>query len=404
MISGNIFDNYVLIAFIILNIILIGGVPSELKLVNVIFRHGDRTPDNNGREMFPDDPYINYSFYPTGLGQLTVDGKKHEYRLGKFLRFRYNDFLDNLYTPKLVVARSSDFERTKMSLQLVLASLFPPTSVQRWNPVLNWQPIPTSYTPRIDDNIILADECPQYLDEYNRIVNSPQGQAKINQFKGLMDNLTKLTGKKIKTLEDLYFLYQTFAAESSLKLPLPEWAYDYFPYGALFGGIVAFYNISNFTPLTRRLYAGPMIRSMTDNMIAAQNPTAAPKTKVYLYSGHETNIASMLHAFGVYKPHVPEYSSAVILELQQIGQEYYVKLVYYRGIPPTVKDLQIPGCDILCPFDKYLDLIEDLIPSDEEMICDKRQTPSYAGTEYPAGLQNILENLIKRSAIKENIQ
>lgn len=37
-----------------------------------VFRHGDRTPDNNGREMFPKDPYINYSFYPTGLGQLTL--------------------------------------------------------------------------------------------------------------------------------------------------------------------------------------------------------------------------------------------------------------------------------------------------------------------------------------------
>lgn len=37
-----------------------------------IFRHGDRTPDNNGREMFPNDPYINYSFYPIGLGQLTT--------------------------------------------------------------------------------------------------------------------------------------------------------------------------------------------------------------------------------------------------------------------------------------------------------------------------------------------
>jgi len=69
-----------------------------------------------------------------------------------------------------------------------------------------------------------------------------------------------------------------------------------------------------------------MIRDMTDNMIAAQNPTAASNTKIYLYSGHETNIAGMLHAFGVYKPHVPEYSSAVILELQQIDQEYYVKV------------------------------------------------------------------------------
>lgn len=70
-----------------------------------------------------------------------------------------------------------------------------------------------------------------------------------------------------------------------------------------------------------------MIRVMTDNMIATQNPTAAPKTKIYLYSGHETNIASMLHAFDVYEPHVPEYSSAFILELQQIQQEYYVKVI-----------------------------------------------------------------------------
>lgn len=71
-----------------------------------------------------------------------------------------------------------------------------------------------------------------------------------------MGNLTKLTGKKIETLEHLYFLYQTFMAEFSLGLPLPEWAYDYFPYGQLFDGIVASYNISNFTPLIRRLFAG----------------------------------------------------------------------------------------------------------------------------------------------------
>jgi len=396
MVSCYIFHNYLSIALISLNAILIAAVPPELKLVQVLFRHGDRTPDN-GREMFPNDPYVNYSFYPTGLGQLTVEGKKREYRLGKFLRLRYNDFLGSLYQPGLVVARSSDFDRTKMSLQLVLAALFPPRSVQRWNPLLNWQPIPMLYTPRVDDNIILADECPQYLDEYNKILNSPEGKAKIDQFKDLMSNLTKLTGKEVKTVEDLYLLYQTFLAESSLGLIIPEWAYDYFPYGPLLDGIVALYNISNFTPYMRKLYNGPMIRAMTDNMIAAQDPTS--KTKIYLYSGHETNVAGMLHAFGVYRPHVPEYSSAIILEWQEIEQEYYVKLLYYQGIPPTVKELKIPGCDILCPFDKYLDLIEDLIPSDEEMFCDKRQTPSYAGTEYPAGLQNIMYNLIKRSTI-----
>lgn len=65
---------------------------------------------------------------------------------------------------------------------------------------------------------------------------------------------------------------------------------------------------------------------MIDNMIAAQNSINAPPTKIYLYSGHESNIAALLHAFNVYEPHVPEYSSAIILELHQIGTEYYVKV------------------------------------------------------------------------------
>lgn len=402
MISCRVFINYLSVAsVIILNALLITAVQPELKLVNVVFRHGDRTPDNNGREMFPKDPYINYSFYPTGLGQLTIEGKRREHRLGQILRFRYNDFLGSLYKPKLVVARSSDFERTKMSLQLVLAGLFPPISVQRWNSHLNWQPIPTSYMQRVDDNLILTDECPQYLNEYNRVLILPEVQAKIYQFNDLMSNLTKLTGKKMQTLFDLYFLYHTFVAESSLGLPLAEWAYDYFPYGPLFDAIVAQYDISSFTPLLRRLFAGPLIRAMTDNMIAEQNMNS--DTKIYLYSGHETNIASLLQAFGVYEPHVPEYSSAIIMELQEINQEFYVKLLYYQGIPPTIKELQIPGCDVLCPFDKYLDLIEDLIPSDDEMICDKRQTPDFANIEYPAGLQKVMYDLIKSSGINRNV-
>jgi len=70
---------------------------------------------------------------------------------------------------------------------------------------------------------------------------------------------------------------------------------------------------------------GPLIHSITKNMIAVQNLNP-PNTKIYLYSGHETNIASLLHAFNVYKPHVPEYSSAIILELYLFGKEHYVKV------------------------------------------------------------------------------
>jgi hypothetical protein len=77
------------------------------------------------------------------------------------------------------------------------------------------------------------------------------------------------------------------------------------------------------------------------------------------------------------------------------------QLLYYQGIPPIIKEFRIPGCEELCPFDKYLDLIEDLIPSDDEMICDKRQTPDFANIEYPAALQNTIYNLIKNNIQEE---
>lgn len=53
-------------------------------------------------------------------------------------------------------------------------------------------------------------------------------------------------------------------------------------------------------------------------------------TKIYLYGGHETNIATLLHAFNVYEPHAPEYSSAVILELLHQNNQDYVKVSVYK--------------------------------------------------------------------------
>lgn len=62
---------------------------------------------------------------------------------------------------------------------------------------------------------------------------------------------------------------------------------------------------------------------MLNNMKAAQTSS---DTKIYLYSGHETNIATLLHAFNVYQPHVPEYASAVILELLEQDKQYYTRV------------------------------------------------------------------------------
>lgn len=72
------------------------------------------------------------------------------------------------------------------------------------------------------------------------------------------------------------------------------------------------------------------------------------KRKMNLYSGHETNIGSMLNVLNVYKPHLPNYSSAVILELLQTNQTYYVKVLNFKTI--RLKHLSVNIFNIIIVF------------------------------------------------------
>ncbi|KAI4503664.1 hypothetical protein M0802_001067 [Mischocyttarus mexicanus] len=347
----------------------------ELKLLNVVFRHGDRTPANN--EKYPNDPYLNYDFYPMGRGQLTKTGMLNEYRLGEYLRKRYDNYLGSIYFPNKLHSISSDYDRTKASLQLVLAGLFPPKGIHIWNSELNWQPIPTKYIPKLNDNLFLADECPRYLDEYNKVLASAEFKKEYSQYEDLIAELIKYTGKNISTPVDISSLYHSLMATRSMGLPLPGWTKPLFPYGRLHKAAIFSYKASNYNKLLRKLYGGNLLKEFIKNMVGYVNGTSIKEKKLFLYSGHEINIACLLYSLNIYEPHVPEYSSSIITELLYREGIYYVKVLYYLGIPPQLKVFQIPGCEDPCPLNKFLQLTIDDIPSDEEMVCDKTKTSDY---------------------------
>nr|XP_034186973.1 venom acid phosphatase Acph-1-like [Osmia lignaria] len=376
-------------------IICVATVEAELEVVSVLFRHGDRTPDDSNDEKYPNDPYLDYDFYPMGRGQLTNQGKRREYTLGRFLRMKYGRFLKDLYTQETVIGVSSEYDRTKMSLQLVLAGLFPPNREQKWNLMLNWQPIPTNYIRRYEDNLFLPEDCPLYANEYDRVLESPEGRKALSKYSDLMKNLTEWSGKNISTPWDMYYLYHTLMAEYSMDLTLPDWAYTVFPNGDLWNGTVFAYDAASFTPLLRRINGGAYLREVTKTMLNFITDRVENERKMYLYSGHESNVAAVMQSLRVYYPHVPEYSSALILELHKIDNEYYVKILNYLGIPSKIIELQIPGCEKLCPFDKYLELMEDVLPSDDEIICNKGITKDYANYKSNEELDLTKYNLIR---------
>ncbi|KAK0162782.1 hypothetical protein PV327_006528 [Microctonus hyperodae] len=343
----------------------------EVVFLNVLFRHGDRTPDN-GHESFPNDPYKNYNYDPAGVGGLTLTGKKREYQLGSELRRQYSHFLGDTYKPSMVLGRSTDYIRTKMSLLLVLSALYPPKGEQIWNHELKWQPMPITYSPAKNDILLASDECPLYLEELERVRNSKDVQTQLDKFRPLMKNLTYWTGKKIESSRDMYNLYNTLMAEYSMGFVLDEWTSNIFPHGQLRDGIILDYNIASYNTKLRRLFGGMLLRNITDTMYDIVHKKMKNERKIHLFSAHESNVAALLITLGVYEPHVPEYTSSIIIELlRNKNDRYYVRVRYYLGIPSVMKEIRIPGCDINCPFEEFVYLLQDVISLDEDMHCPR---------------------------------
>ncbi|XP_046602438.1 venom acid phosphatase Acph-1-like isoform X4 [Neodiprion lecontei] len=352
----------VLLGFVSLASFFVDSSARELKMIQVMFRHGDRAPTTAVKEIYPLDPYANETWYPEGWGGLTNVGKRRAYELGLFLRSRYGDWLGNEYLNQTSQFRSSNVDRVIMSAQLLAAGLYPPHKIQRWDPMLNWQPIPVHL---ISDskNILysLKFTCPKH-------VGTKVGQQEANE------------------------IYEQLYAEMGEHVKLPEWTEEIFPNGKLrdvagYDYVIQSYNKSmiqlnggsyvqnailpgvSAALIVTRVFSGQWIREWLENVDNYLNGSSLSGNQIgYFYGGHEYNLASILAALGVFKPHVPYYSSAVIFELSKIDDEHFVKVLYRnRG---NLMKIHLPDCQSFhCPLDTFRELYSDVILDDPYTYC-----------------------------------
>lgn len=114
-----------------------------------VWRHGDRTPS----VLIPSDVDNNITTWKLGLGELTSKGLAQQFCLGKFLRKRYDGFLQREYSPFEIYYRSSDYNRTLTSAQANAAGLFPANGSEQFLPNLKWRPIPVHTIPKYLDKV-----------------------------------------------------------------------------------------------------------------------------------------------------------------------------------------------------------------------------------------------------------
>ncbi|XP_044258836.1 venom acid phosphatase Acph-1-like [Tribolium madens] len=338
---------------------LIDGKTSTLELVHVLFRHGDRTPDRH--VIYPKDPHINETYYPFGFGQLTNAGKRKQYLLGKALHKRYKKFLGT-YTLNTIDARSTDYNRTKMSLQLVLASLFPPEKELIWEKNLHWQPIPFNYF-HLDDDYVLGDpfkNCKRYKNSYNNFLNSLDGQKLFEQYSDIKKYIIDNSGSNFtsKKMADMYF---TLTTEQENGLVLPAWTEKVYP-KVLSDLTHLEYFLSTANTELKKLASGFLLKKIIYDSEQKIKNMLHQRKRMFIYSAHEYNIAHLMYLLGIYYPHVPPYGSYMLIEIHNIKGIRIVKVFYqdYRTEKP--KRMKLPNCNNFCRFERFVNLYKKYLP------------------------------------------
>ncbi|XP_071949934.1 prostatic acid phosphatase-like isoform X1 [Antedon mediterranea] len=351
--------------------IVYGKSDDKLLLVNVLYRHGDRSPTC----AYPNDKYKE-DYWPQGFGQLTQIGMNRQYDLGKFLRTRYDDFLNETYKRSQFVVRSTDVDRTLMSAQCNLAGLYPPVGHQKWNPELPWQPIPVHDVPISEDYVLRTDgvNCPLYNKLYEDVLNSPEVKKLNEDNKKFLENVSKNAGyNKTLKISEIWHLYDPVFVERMNNLTEPGWLTD---------GV--FTNITHLADIGManlfkgkdigKLKGGNLVQLMTENM---NNKTKDEdsKMKFYMYSAHDTTLAAFLSALQIYNGFQPPYATCVGVELWKNSKmEPYVKIWYRNDSTTEPYDLSIPGCNITCSFNDFKALTKDILPGDIKKACQLSST------------------------------
>lgn len=357
---------------------------TEVKFVQTLFRHGDRTPVRS----YPNDPYNETTWEKYGgFGQLTQTGMKQHYDFGRFIRARYTDFLNKFYNRNNIKVFSTDIDRTLMSAYSLLNGLYMPIDYQVWNENVNWQPIPVHTTNSDNDKIFYGAACPRMKQLKNKVENSAEYQKLNNEYQDLFDIIDKNSGCGFKSgcahmnLDDEWKIGNCLFVEKTQGLKLPEWIAPY--YERLIRSLNLGFYFMHRLPEMAKLTSGGLLNDMRTNIlnrILMKNST----DQIRLYSGHDTyvnGLARLLNLTTYNKVSQPPYASAITLELRkEMNKENYFVQVFFKNNtgdePIHFHNMKIHGCDMLCPIDKFMEITENMIVDDFPNACEFQATSS----------------------------
>ncbi|KAJ0172519.1 hypothetical protein K1T71_011658 [Dendrolimus kikuchii] len=380
---------YCLLLCFVANANVLHGNPSSNDILNdqqllfamAINRHGERSPDSDEASLSDDPERIRNITYIEGPEGLTNVGKRRAYQIGKFYRQRYgsqgHNLISNLYFRDEIALRSTEKERTKMTIMIAMAAAYPPEVEQQWDEGVGkvWQPVPYSAVPISEDYLRYYSNCKRF----KQLMAEAKEEAIHNEFAvydDLIPFLKQKTGRNF-TEDPLLFetLFDLFRSLVGLGLDIPTWATPLLP------------RLGEAARLSYRLYfrnnemkkigGGVLLNTFVQAAldIIAGTPV---NQRLRIFSAHDFNIGALMDVAKVKNNHsIPEYGSVFALELYRSRSTgaYSVLPVYLpQAGESSAQTFSFEGCEssTYCDFNKFMESTKDFLLPESEFykLCD----------------------------------
>ncbi|XP_040318421.1 lysophosphatidic acid phosphatase type 6 isoform X1 [Herpailurus yagouaroundi] len=331
----------------------------ELKMVQVVFRHGARSPLKPlpreqaewNLQLLEVPPQTQFDYTVTNLagglkphspfdsqyrktvlkggmfaGQLTNVGMQQMFALGQRLRKSYVEdipFLSPTFNPLEVFVRSTNIYRNLESTRCLLAGLF---QSQKEGPIV-------IHTDEASSEVLY----PNYQNCWS-LQERTRGRRQAACLQpGISEDLQKVKeGMGIASNDGVDFLslLDNVAAEQVHSLPSCPTLRRFAQMIEQRAVDTALYVMQREDRESLQMAVGPFLHILESNLRKVMDPATAPgKTrKLYLYAAHDVTLMPLLIILGIFDHKWPPFAVDLTMELyqHQESKEWFVQL-YYRG-------------------------------------------------------------------------
>uniref|UniRef100_A0AC35UBY3 Histidine acid phosphatase family protein n=1 Tax=Rhabditophanes sp. KR3021 TaxID=114890 RepID=A0AC35UBY3_9BILA len=334
----------------------------ELVSVQVLWRHGDRTPTNPAEDY---DPNKNYK-WTVPLGELTPTGMRQHYELGKRLMKRYTKeykLISKVYNATDFYCRSTDKNRALASAYCNLAGFFSKSEdyfdkkENEWK--FDWVPVPVHSTNLANDYLLNTSwNCTRLKQLEEQRLATPEFIAFQKSNTALFNYFQNHANVTVNSYKTLKKMYGTIRVEKEYyNLEQPSWLTDKIyndmksfvehSINYVFGG--PGFNLPEDIELLK-LKGGNLLSTMINNMERVIGNKEIQK--FISYSSHDTTLMSFANVLQakdlILGSSLLDYASNFLVELwRDSDNEYYVKVLYGKNAFDTweVVTDKIGGCD-----------------------------------------------------------